>query len=350
MDREDSTHKRLRIGVNSPGPLFMKQQVSGLGFPQNVLLKNHTTFKIGGPAKLFFIAKTKEDLISALKTAKRLKLPFFILGGGSNLLISDKGYKGLVIKLQMSGIRVQDGKIYTQAGTELWGLIELSFKKGLTGLEWAAGIPGTIGGAIYGNAGAFGSFMADVIKNITVLDSKTLKIKNIPLKDCKFGNKDSILKHPEGVASRRPYGASKKNLIILSAILQLKKGNKKRVQEKIKEYLKYRTKTHPLNFPSAGCAFKNPALKIKNKKLLNKFPELQEFSKKGLIPTGYLIEKCGLKGKKIGRAEISEKHANFIINLGGARASDVLKLIKLTKKKVKNKFGINLEEEIQIIS
>ena len=311
------------------------------GVQENVSLAKYTTFKIGGPARYFFIARAKEDLIKAIKWAKQKKLPFFILGGGSNVLFSDNGYKGIIIKTQNSKLKVQNytSKLKTinaEAGTILNDLVKLSVEKSLTGLEWLAGIPGTVGGAIHGNAGAFWKTMADIIESVEVLDTNNLKIKNISAENCQFANKDSVFKH-------------QKNLVILSAKIKLKKGNKKEIKEKIKEYLKYRRKNHPLNFFSAGCAFKNYIPEIKNQKLLKKFPELVEFGKKGRIPAAYLIEKCGLNDKKIGKAQFSEKHANFIINLGGAKASDVLKLIKLAKEKVKNKFGITLEEEIQYI-
>ena len=262
-------------------------------FRKNVLLKNYTTFKIGGPAKYFYTAKTKENLITAIKKAKELKLSFFILGGGSNLLVSDKGFRSLVVKF---------GQPLSQYVPR--------------GLEWAIGIPGTVQGAVRGNAGAFRKSMKDVIETVEVFDTKTEKIKIFKNKDCKFGYKDSIFKH-------------KKNLIILSVSLYcFKKENKKIIEKKIKKYLEQRKKTQPLNFPSAGSVFKNP---------------------KG-FSAGELIEKCGLKGEKIGKVKISEKHSNFIVNLGNGKAEDVMKLIKLAKKEVKNKFKINLEKEIEFLS
>jgi UDP-N-acetylmuramate dehydrogenase len=253
-------------------------------FQRNISLAKYTTFRIGGRARYFFVAKTKNDLISAIKKAQKLKLPFFVLGGGSNLLVSDKGFNGLVIK-------------YGQP---------LSFYVS-KGLEWAAGIPGTIQGAVYGNAGAFGKSMEDVIEEVVVFDTKTGKLKN---KDCQFSYRHSIFK-------------KKKNLIIVSVKIKKKKSN----PQKIKQYFEYKKKTQPLNLPSTGSIFKNP---------------------KG-SSAAELIEKCGLKGKKIGKAKISEKHANFIVNLGGARAEDVKKLINLAKKLVKKKFGVVLKEEIRYL-
>lgn len=275
------------------------------GIKRNVLLKNYTTFKIGGPAKYFFVAKNKEELISAISAAKKNHLPFFILGGGSNLLVSDKGFNGLVVKF----------------GQPLSWYVS-------KGLEWAAGIPGTIQGGVYGNAGAFGKSMKDIIESVEVFDAETGKIKIFKNKDCRFSYRNSIFR-------------KKKKLIILSVRIkqQVSEGSedgeedkvlfapKKVNAKKIKQYLDYKKQTQPLNFPSAGSVFKNP---------------------KG-FSAGELIEKCGLKGKKVGNVKISEKHANFIVNLGQGKAKDVIKLIKLIKKKVKNKFKINLEEEIQFL-
>ena len=325
---------------------------------KNITLKDYTSFKIGGKAKYFFAAETKEDIIKVIKVAKKLDLPFFILGGGSNLLVTDKGFDGLVIKIQntkypaleqaqygaskipcdrVSLVRGrQDTKIYTEAGATLGNLVGASTKAGLTGLEWATGIPGTIGGAIRGNAGAFGKSIKEIVKEVEVFDVEDEKIKIFKNKDCKFKYRDSIFK-------QNP------SLIILSAIIQLRKGNKKTLQEKIKNYLAHRRENQPLNFPSAGSVFKNYQGKIKNQKLLEKFPELKEFNKKQIIPAGWLIEKCGLKGKKINNVKISEKHCNFIVNLGKGKAKDVIALIELIKQKVKSKFKIILEEEIVIL-
>lgn len=286
-----------------------------VGVQKNIELAPHTTFKIGGPADYFFVAKTKEDLVKAIKAARKLKLPFFILAGGSNLLISDKGFKGLVIKNQSSEFKITDSRIITETGVVLRELVNDSAELGLTGLEWLAGIPGTIGGAVRGNAGAFGKSMADLVKTVEVLEiNSKLEIKNYKLEDCKFSYRSSIFK-------------KKENLAILSIELQLEKGNKKGIEESIKRHLSYRKEKHPLNFPSAGSIFKNP-----------------ENSSAGKI-----IEQCGLKGKKTGQAQISEKHANFIINLGGAKAEDVLELINLIKQEVKEKIGVELEEEIKIL-
>ena len=265
-----------------------------MNFRKNIPLKKYTTFQIGGRAKYFFVAKSKTDLISTIKMAKKMNLPFFILGGGSNLLVSDNGFDGLVIK----------------TGRPL----SLYVSKGL---EWAAGIPGTIEGAVYGNAGAFGKSMKDVVETVEVFDTKTGKIKFFKNKDCKLGYRDSVFK-------------KKKNLIILSVRIKLKKSDPK----KIKEYLRQRKEKQLLGYASAGSVFVNPCLAGRRAKGLT---------------AGQLIEKCNLKGKRIGHVKISEKHANFIVNLGKGKAKDVKKLINLIKKTIKKKFKINLEEEIQYL-
>jgi len=197
---------------------------------ENISLAKHTTLKIGGKACYFFVAKNKEDLIKAIRTAKEFKIPFFILGEGSNILFSDKGFKGLIIKFQVfpilriedprlsvgTSFKFQDSKLYTEAGVKLDDLVKLAQRESLTGLEWAAGIPGTVGGAIYGNAQAFKAKISDTVKSVEVLDTKTLKVKNLSKKQCHFSQKNSVFK-------------TNKNLVIISAILKLKKGKKKEI-------------------------------------------------------------------------------------------------------------------------
>jgi len=236
------------------------------------------------------------------------------MGGGSNILANDKGFEGLAVKTQNSDIKSKNSEICAGAGAKLNDLVKLSVKKSLTGLEWAAGIPGTLGGAIYGNAGwpSNKKNISAAIKSVDVLEaSQNFEVKKFSAEKCGFGYRDSAFKH-------------NKNLIILAACLKLEKGDRKKIEEEISETLKARKNKIPVGF-SAGCVFKNPP---------------------GFF-AGELIEKCGLKGKKIGGAKISEKHANFIINSGKAKSEDVIKLINLIKGEVKNKLGVALEEETQ---
>jgi len=300
------------------------------GLKENISLAKFTSFNIGGRAKYFFEGNNKREIIKAVSLAKQEDLPFFILGGGSNLLVDDKGYQGLVIKIQNSGLKIQkensNFKVAAGAGTSLSLLVSNAAENGLSGLEWTVGIPGTLGGAIYGNAGAFGKSMKDVVKEVEVFDAKDLQVKIYSLEDCRFDYRESIFKKD-------------KNLIILSAVLELKKGEKKEIENKMKRYLSERKKKQPMGFACAGSVFKNPSFAQTSRRFMTD----RELS------AGELIERCGLKGRSIGGAKISEKHANFIINLGKAKFSDVRRLIDLIKKRVRSKFGIELEEELQYL-
>lgn len=305
---------------------------------REVSLKNFTTFKIGGKAKCFLEVKDEKELRSALEFSLRENIPFFILGGGSNLLVSDKGFKGLVIKIGGKRIEKRGEEIFVFSGTPLPSLVSFFQKKSLSGLEWVVGIPGTVGGAVRGNAGAFGKTMGDIVSQVKVLEVKEGKIfsRNFLQKECQFSYRESIFK-------------KEKNLIIQEIIFPLKKGIKEEIEGKIREYLSYRKEHQPLEFPSAGSVFKNYQGKIGDKRILEEFPEIEEFNKKELIPAGYLIEKAGLKGLKKGNVMVSEKHANFIINLGDGKAKDVFWLINFIREKVKEKFKVELEEEIEFL-
>ena len=284
-------------------------------FQKNVLLAKYTTFKIGGPARYFFVAKNKTDLLKAVQEAKNRHWRFFFLGGGSNLLISDKGFNGLVIKMQNTEYKISKNVLTAGAGVSLARLVSVAVNAGLSGMEWASGIPkATLGGAVRGNAGAFNSEIKDLIVTVEVLDTKNLKTKKFNNQACRFSYRSSVFK-------------KNSDLIVLSCKLKFKKQKKEEIKKKTREILNYRKSHHPFN-PSAGSIFKN----LKR------------------IRARDLIEKAGLKGKQIGQAQISPVHANFIVNLGGATSQDVLNLINLIKKQVKNKFNIKLEEEIQKIS
>ena len=277
---------------------------------KNINLAPLTTFKIGGPAKYFCQVKTEEELIQAIKWAKKKKIPYFVIGGGSNLLISDKGFKGLVIKLSMEQCQLIENKLFLGSALRLSQAVRFLVKNNLTGLEWAAGIPGTVGGAVRGNAGAFGQEISDCLLKATVLRrGKIIELKN---REIKFTYRQSIFK--------------KNKDIILNVVLKLKKGERQKNEKLIQNNIQRRKKAQPSQ-PSAGCVFKNPKPKS----------------------AGALIDQCGLKGKQIGGAKISEKHANFIVNTGQAKARDVKNLIELIKKQVKDKFDIELKEEIEYL-
>ncbi|MDD5750794.1 MAG: UDP-N-acetylmuramate dehydrogenase [Candidatus Pacebacteria bacterium] len=314
-----------------------------IGIKKNVSLKKYTTFDIGGPARYFLEAENNAQIIRAVQWADDNGLPFFILAGGSNLLVSDKGFNGLVIKILISRLesRSETAKfkvISAGAGVKLSDLVTLSLEEGLSGLEWAAGIPqATVGGAIWGNAGAFGKTIGEIIDKVEFI--KFTSAKREPEvyenEECGFGYKDSIFKKD-------------KSLIILSADLVLEKKSREEVHKEIKRILKYRKDNHPAE-PSAGSVFKNIKTGGGLEKLFSEYPESAIFKEKNEIPAGWLIEKCGLNGKIIGGARISPKHSNFIVNTGSARAADVAALIDLARERVKRNFTVVLREEIQYL-
>jgi UDP-N-acetylmuramate dehydrogenase len=258
------------------------------------------------------------------------------LGGGSNVLFSDKGYEGMVIKIRNKRYKTQGTRIICTAGMLLSEVLGITTKKGFTGLEWAAGIPGTIGGAIFGNAGAFGRKVEDVLNTVKVIDLISFQEKIFKKNQCQFSYRNSLFK-------------KNKKYIIIETELKFKKREKKGIQTSIKKNLLYRCLYHPLKYPSVGSIFKNPELRNKSSKLIKRFPDFRKFLNKEETPAAYLIDRCELKGKKIGGAQVSEKHPNFIININNAKAEDVIILISLVKQKVRNKFGIELEEEINYV-
>jgi UDP-N-acetylmuramate dehydrogenase len=306
-----------------------------MNIQKNILLSKYTTFKIGGPAEHFVIAKNIEEVQEAVKWAKENNHPIFMLGGGSNLLISDQGIKGLVIKLDLQNIEFDNNKITVGAGVILTFLLNQSLEHSLVGLEFATGIPGTVGGAIRGNAGTYDQAMNDVVTSIKYLDEDFV-IQEMDTAGAEFAYRHSIFK-------TKPY-------IILEAQLELKTGDVQAVQQLIRERLQHRQANHPTQ-PSAGCIFKNVSFEeVDIDDLAKRGVEIEKFSKSKQIPSGYLIEKVGLKGKQIGGAQVSEQHANYIINTGNATAEDVIMLISLIKQQIRDKYGVQLIEEVQFIN
>ncbi len=302
---------------------------------KNVLLKNYTTFKIGGPALYFLVVKNKEELTQAIEVAKKYKLAVFVLGGGSNLLVSDKGFKGLVLKNEFTHLTLKSkSTIESGAGVFMKDLVNVSLENGLAGLEWAGGLPGTFGGAVRGNAGAFGGEMKDSILSVEVLDHK-LNLKKLSNKQSQFSYRTSLFK--------------KNQWSILSAVVTLKKGDKKKLKDIANSRIAYREEKHPLEYPNAGSVFKNVAVKSLPKKFQLEFADKVKQDPFPIVPTAWFIIGAGLTGKKIGRAQVSKKHSNYIVNLGGAKARDVLALIEFVKKVVKKKYGVVLEQEIQLL-
>jgi len=308
-----------------------------LNIQKNILLAPYTTFKIGGPAKYFCEAKSIGEIREFCNWAKEQKIPVLVLGGGSNVLISDKGFDGLVIKIHNSNLKFEENKIIADAGVNLSKIVLESVNRNLSGLEWAIGIPGTVGGAVNGNAGAFGRATSEAVEEVKAFDILEHSVKNFKKEDCKFGYRKSIFK-------RNP------DLIILSATFRFKKGSSGDIQKAIKDFTRQRIESNPSGF-SAGCFFVNPGWEgLRNKEeLIREFPELKQFADRPKISAGFLIESVGLKGKKIGGAMIAQEHANFIVNMGKAASKDVLALADLCRKKVKKKYGLELEVEKRLL-
>lgn len=290
---------------------------------ENVILKPYTTFKAGGPAKLYAEPNSVAELIELINYANANDIKYFVLGAGSNILISDKGYDGLVIHLgkNFSSIIYQDagdfGEIKATAGTMLALLGNMCTDKGLEGAEFACGIPGSVGGAVYMNAGAYGSEIKDIAKEVTYLkDGEVITVK---ADECEFGYRHSIFENEEY-----------KNSVILSLTIRLPKGNKDDIANKVAELKAKRCASQPVEVPSAGSTFKRP--------------------------TGYfagtLIQENGLKGFALDEsgAQVSPKHAGFVVNNGGtATADDIVKLINYVSDTVYEKTGVRLEPEVKMI-
>ena len=299
---------------------------------KDVFLKDYNTFRIGGKTKYFTKISSRDKLIKTLYWVKENSLPVFILGNGSNILFSDKKYQGIIIKIENNKIKKINKKtIIVGAGMMLMELLQKFLNKGFQGLEWANGIPATVGGAVFCNAGGFGYDFGKFVKKVRTIDLKTFEEKIYLQKDCGFQYRGSIFK--------------KNKEIVWEVELFIKKGNRAKIREKTKDYWQYKLKKGLFKYPSAGSVFKN----IFAKNVPSKHRKGTTI-KKGKISTGWFIEKCDLKGKKYGGAMISDFHANVIVNFKNAKAKDVLHLINLCKKKVYKKFKIKLEEEIIVIN
>lgn len=279
----------------------------------NESMKKHTSFKAGGNAKYFITATQVEDVKSVLRLAKEENIKLFILGNGSNVLFKEEEYSGIVLQIKLDNMQIENNKVIVEAGVKNAIVARKLLEQELSGFEFAAGIPGTIGGAIRMNAGAYGGEIKDIVESVTYLDYETLEIKEITNKECDFSYRHSIF-------------CQNKNVII-STTLKLQKGNKEEIETKMNEYMQSRKEKQPLEYPSAGSTFKRG---------------------KDFI-TAKLIDECGLKGYKIGGAQVSEKHAGFIINKQNATATDIIELIEYVKKTVYEKTGNDISLEIEII-
>ena len=277
-------------------------------------MKKHTTFRLGGPADFFLCPSDVNQIPEIIHICREEGIPWFVLGNGSNLLVSDQGYRGVVIQIykNMNQITVEETRIYAQAGALLSAVSKKAMEAGLTGMEFASGIPGTLGGAAVMNAGAYGGEMKDILVSVTVLtdegEQKVLKVEDLNL-----GYRTSVIKE--------------KGYIVLDVVLQLQVGDRDAIRNRMEELKVQRVTKQPLEYPSAGSTFKRP---------------------EGYF-AGKLIEDAGLRGYRVGGAQVSEKHCGFVINTGDATTSDVVQLIHDVQNIIWNKFKIKLEPEVKFL-
>ena len=280
----------------------------------NEPMKRHTTFRIGGPADYFLMPSSEKELKGIIEICKSEELPYFILGNGSNLLVSDKGYRGVIVQLYKNygDIAVKGDEIHASAGALLSQIAAAARNSSLTGFEFAGGIPGTLGGAVVMNAGAYGGEMKDVLKEVTVMTAEG-EILTLPVEKLQMGYRTSIVKT--------------KGYLVLGAVIALRQGDQEAIKERMKELTEQRVSKQPLEFPSAGSTFKRP---------------------EGYF-AGKLIMDAGLRGYQTGGAQVSEKHCGFVINKEDATAADVCRLIRDVQNKVKEQFGVTLETEVKFL-
>ena len=278
-------------------------------------LKNHTTFQIGGKCIALIEPKKVEDIIEAIKICRENNLKFFVIGNGSNLLVPDDGYNGVIIKIksEFSNIQVEGECLIAHSGAKLSEVYTVAYENSLTGFEFASGIPGTIGGAIFMNAGAYGGEMKDIVESVEVLDLDNYEVKELKNEELDFSYRKSIIQ--------------RKNYIVLTIKLKLNKGNKEEIKAVYEDLRERRNSKQPLNFGSAGSTFKRPEGHFASK----------------------LIEDAGLKGYHINDAWVSEKHSGFIVNKGNASYKEVMELIEYVQKVVFEKFEVKLETEVRIL-
>jgi UDP-N-acetylmuramate dehydrogenase len=304
-------------------------------FKKNVLLKNYNHYKIGGAAKFFVEISSVDELKEVLRLARSLAQDkIAILAGGTKVLINDEGFDGLIIYNKIAGIEKLGNSLRVGSGVLTKDLLEYCIKNSLSGLEWAGGLPGTIGGAVRGNAGSFGSETKDNVIEVESLDLKTLEEKIRNNVQCEFGYRNSIFK------------SKKLPEFITYVTLKLMPGDKEKIKEAIQQKIDYRNIHQPMDVPSIGSTFKNIPLNSLSTKLQQEFSAIIKNDPFPVVPVTKLLSLAGLKGRRVGGAMISDLHPNFIVNIDNAKARDIKELIKIAKKAVKEKYGVTLEEEI----
>jgi UDP-N-acetylmuramate dehydrogenase len=301
---------------------------------ENIALKDLSTFKIGGKAKYVVLADNNDDVIDALRFAQENNLPIGIIGAGCNLLITDDDIDGLVLKMNAKNIEIKDTLVFAEAGLSLAALTALGYKNNLTGLEWAPSVPSSVGGAIRGNAGAFGGETKDKLKQVRVY--REGNIMDIEATALDFQYRYSEFKSPNNKD------------IILGGLFELETGDVASSQKQVRDNIIKKNQNQPVGVACSGCIFKNYEGTI-DTSLYDKYPDLAKFVENGIIPSGYLIEKAALKGISYGGIQVSDKHANYMINTGDGKFEEVMKLIQIVKDKVSQEFGVDIEEEVSYL-
>ena len=302
---------------------------------ENVPLAPFTSFEIGGPARFLATATTVAELREALLFARRHRLPFAILGGGSNLLVNDAGFPGVVIRLKIEDVVVTGSDIEAEAGVDFTGLVHRVSQLGLSGMESLAGIPGQLGGAVRGNAGAYGSSTGELTAEVTALDTDTLELVRLEREACGFSYRNSRFK-------------KERRLVVVSARLSLTQGDRELAIQKVAATL---AKRHARNLQcerSAGSFFMNPV--VSDRELIQRFEENQKVHcRENRIPAGWLIDQAGLRNSRVGAAMVSGVHANYLVNSGGASAREIMDLAALVKQRVREAMGVELQEEVSYL-
>ncbi len=305
---------------------------------ENEPMNKHTSFRIGGPARLYFIANSSDEAIKVFEIAKELNIPTLTFGGGSNLLVSDDGYQGLLIQMANRTVAIEGLRVTAESGAITGLVARKSVDAGLTGFEWAIGVPGTIGGAIYGDAGCYGGEMRDSVISVDVYRIRDGQRLTLSKAECEFGYRESLFK-------REPH-------VILGCVLELKpSADPAAGKQRMEDIMRQRKEKQPLEQSSAGCAFKNFEFTNESEvDLLRREVEVPEsMLKNKSLGAGWLVDQAGLLGQAVGGVEVSLKHGNFLVNKGQARAQDVIGLISLIKRKIRDEFGIEMHEEVQYV-
>ena len=317
---------------------FIKAQyiyITMLHIKNKVPLSGYTSFGIGGPADYFIEASGPLEIAESIEFAEREGIPYFVMGGGTNILFSDAGFRGLVIRLSDGGIAVHDTVVQAGAGMKLGRVTEVAREHNLSGMENLAGIPGSLGGAIRGNAGAFGTEIGSLVKSVKAFNRQTSMVREFTQAECMFSYRESIFKQQ---------GA----LIILSAELTLAQGDKVAIGRAMEKTIAIRESKHTQSAKCAGSFFMNPT--VTDEKLREEFvKDTGSAPKDDKLPAGWLIDHVGLRGKHVGGAQVSNQHPNYLINTGGATAEEVIMLVSLIKRKVRDDLRVQLREEVQLV-